>query len=93
MVEVVEAEEGLRVRARGRPFSVSVVGFVKVDGFEEDQAMEKGWEVQRPSEGMVRKRCWPGWKVQGRATERVTRTASPGSASIVAFVPPLPTFR
>lgn len=63
-VEVVDAEEGLRARVvRPRPFSVSMVvdwREVVESGVEEDQAMEKGWEVQRPSEGMVRKRCWPG---------------------------------
>ena len=51
-----------------------------------DQAREKGWEVQRPMEGMVRKVCWPGWKVQGRATCSVRRRASPGRASMVAVV-------
>lgn len=65
-VDVVEAEDGLRVRDRGSPFSVSIVRSRSdevVDaerGVEEDQAIEKGWDVQRPRAGMVRKRCWPG---------------------------------
>lgn len=65
-MDVVEAEDGLRVRERGSPFSVSIVRLRRdeVDdterGVEEDQAIEKGWDVQRPREGMVRKRCWPG---------------------------------
>ena len=65
-MDVVEAEDGLRVRDRGSPFSVSIVRLRREElvdaerGVEEDQAIEKGWDVQRPREGMVRKICWPG---------------------------------
>lgn len=62
----MEAEDGLRLRDRGSPFSVSIVRLRREEvvdvewGVEEDQAMEKGWDVQRPRAGIVRNRCWPG---------------------------------
>ena len=58
-----------------------------------DQAREKGWLVHRPTEGRVRKTCWPGWKIQGRARRRVTRIASPGRVSTIACVRVRPMLR
>ena len=53
------SESRLLVGVRGRAFSGSSSGarMPLLEAWAEDQATEKGWDVQRPMEGMVRKMC------------------------------------
>lgn len=84
--------DGDDVAPMSNPFSISAraMGLFLFDSAStsDDHAIENGCEVHQPVLGIYRYACAPVWKVHGRAIRTVTRTASPGSASTSAVVPP-----